>query len=200
MDQRRIDAEEPMSRPQDRRPGTLDVDIGTSGPLDELIARFQVETEKKLAEMRAAHLKEFQDMHTKIAQCQDSVVRTEDRCNRFERLIDDASSAMRAGITEVNTHLRAAVAQTEIARKAAEVFEKLKKSQPDFHKMVQELQVKLGAVRTEQTTTNDRITRLDQRLDEFDIVADNFEETRTTVRGLDPIVKNLNDLSKRVGR
>lgn len=190
-----------------QRPGTYAVEIGmvapnlgTSGPIDELVARFQVDTEKRIAELQATHLKEFQNMHAKIAACQDAVVRTEDRCNKFERLIDDASSAMRAGIAEVNTALRAAIGQTEIARKAAEVFEKLKKSQPDFYKMVQELQVKLGQVRTEQTTTNDRITGLAQRLDEFDIVADNFEETRTTVRGLDPIVKNLNDLSKRVGR
>ena len=176
-----------------------EIDPGTSGPIDELVARFQVETDAKLKEMAAVHLREIQGMHRQVAQCRDSVVALEDRCTKFDRSIDDATASMRAGLREVNTALRVAVDQTRQAQEAAAVFDKLKSSQPDFHAMVRELQVKLGAVRTEQTHTNARINEILKKLDEFDLVAEDVEETRTVVRGLDPIVKNLNDMSKRAG-
>ncbi len=79
------------------------------------------------------------------------------------------------------------------------MFAKLKDSQPDFHAMVRALEVRLAAVVDSNTHLNERITSLVKQVEDFEVVAQDFDETLGEVRGLDLAVKKL-DTAVRTSR
>ena len=171
---------------------------GTSGPADELIALFQLETEGKLAELAASQQSAMVQHEHKIAAMTDQWNQLSASVAGLQRAVDDGLHHMRKGVEEVNTALREACKQADKAAKAAAVFDKLKASQPDFHKMVGALELKLARVQDANTNTLAQLTACSQRLDAFEVMVPEVDEVKATVRGLDRITADLNsDYQKR---
>ena len=171
---------------------------GTSGPADELIARFQLETEAKLAELAAAQQRAMVQHEHKIAAMTDQWNQLSASVAGLQRAVDDGLHHMRKGVEEVNTALREACKQAAKAADAAAVFDKLKSSQPDFHAMVKALELKVAKVQDANTNTLAQLTAASQRLDAFEVMVPEVDEVKATVRGLDRITADLNsDYQKR---
>lgn len=164
----------------------------------ELIARFQLDTEALIATLRADHQKQIAEQERKVAQLGDQWEQARAELAGIRKAIEAALHEMREGVREALNSQKQAVAAAEKAASSAAVFDKLKASQPDFHRMVQGVQQDLGKVKDKITNVEGTLSQLSKRLDEFDLVATDYEETKTTVRGLDPIVAGLNkDLIQR---
>jgi phage shock protein A len=158
----------------------------------ELIARFQIETEEKLTAIRREHQAQIVQQDRKIGALEDKWGQLHQEVTTIRGAVEDGLHQMRNGVAEVNIALRQAVGFTERAEKSAAVFDKLKASQPDFHRMVRELDVKLGKVQDSQAQMLEQVNGLRRSLDELEVVAEDYEETKGAVRGIDLVVKNLN--------
>lgn len=169
-------AEEPMPEPN----------------VAELIARFQLDTEELIAGIRRDHQRQIAEQDRKVAGLEDQWTAARQELAGIRAAIEGALHEMREGVREALNSQREAVTAAKKAADSAAVFDKLKASQPDFHKMVREVQQDLGKVKDKITNVEGTLGHLSKRLDEFDLVAEDYEETKTTVRGLDPIVSTLN--------
>lgn len=170
---------------------------GTSGPLDELIARFQLETDQKLAAIEADHRKASVEQERKIAALSDQWTTLGTEVQALRKEISGGLHLMHQGVAEVNNALREAVKHSQKASDSVAVFDKLKASQPDFHKMVRELEKKVAGVQDKATALGDTLNTLSRRLDEFEVVTEDYEETKGQVRSIDGIVKDLNASERR---
>lgn len=157
----------------------------------ELIARFQIDTETLIASIRGDHQRQIAQQDRKVAQLEDQWTAARAELAGIRAAIDNALHEMREGVREALNSQRQAVAAAEKAATSAAVFDKLKASQPDFHRLVGEVQKDLGRVKDKIVSVEGTISHLSKRIDEFDLVAEDYEETKTTVRGLDPIVGSL---------
>lgn len=165
-------------------------------PTDELIARFQLETERAIASVRSELTGLYADLATKVA-----VVH--DRCNdmtatvgRQTAQLEEAVHHTRKGVEECNLALKEAGKQAREAADSAAVFAKLKDSQPDFARQVRDLEVRLAAVVDSNSHLSERLNGLVKRLEEFEVVAEGFDEVSGEVRGLDQAVKKLDTLTR----
>jgi chromosome segregation ATPase len=158
----------------------------------ELIARFQLDTEQAIAAVKAEHLRAFADLERKIASIQDEWNTTREEVRALKVTIEDGLHQMRAGVREAINAQKEAVTAAVQAGNAAAVFDKLKASQPDFHRMVKEQNVTIAKLTDKFTHLDEQLHGLSKKLDEFDIVAEDYEETKGTIRGMDLIVKDLN--------
>lgn len=164
----------------------------------ELIARFQLDTEALIAGIRKDHQKQIAQLESKAASLEDQWAAARQELAGIRKTIEDALHEMRGGVAEALNSQKQAVAAAQKAADAAAVFDKLKASQPDFYRMVQGVQLDLGKVKDRITNVDGTVSALSRRIDELDRVATDYEETKTTVRGLDPIVGALNkDLIQR---
>jgi chromosome segregation ATPase len=166
-------------------------------PRDELIARFQLETEQRLAAIQAGFQQSIASIERKVAEAVDTCRRLDAQFASFEKLVDESTHQTRGAEARVNDALKEAVKAATRAAESAAVYEKLKNSQPDFRKDVQGLERRLAEVRDEQTEAKTRHEHICQRLDEFEIVAEDYGETKGTVTAIDKIVGDLNTASKR---
>lgn len=157
----------------------------------ELIARFQIDTEALIAGIRADHQRQIAEQERKVAALEDQWTAARAELAGIRTAIDEALHEMRQGVREALNSQKQAVVAAEKAASSAAVFDKLKASQPDFHRMVQGVQQDLGRVKDKITNVEGTLGSLSKRLDEFDLVAEDYEETKTTVRGLDPLVSTL---------
>jgi chromosome segregation ATPase len=158
----------------------------------DLIARFQLETEAALGEMRREMHRLVTEQSWTVASLRDEWEQTRGEVGGLRRTVDAALHDMRAGVTEAITAAKSASSSAGKAETAAAVFEKLKASQPDFHRMVQEQNRVIGDVRTRFEHLESRLSGYAKRLDELDAVAVDYADTKGEVRGLDLVVKDLN--------
>jgi chromosome segregation ATPase len=160
-------------------------------PVDELIARFQLESERAIAGVRADTQRLVGDLATKVAQLQDRVTDMTEAASRQAQALESGLHHTRKAVEETNEAMKVAAKAAQEARDSALVYEKLKESQPDFAAQVRGLEVRLAAVVDANTHLGERLNGLVKQLEEFEIVADAFEETQGEVRGLDLNLKRL---------
>lgn len=165
-------------------------------PVEELIARFQLDTEALIAGIRRDHQAQISEQDRKIGKLTDTCDRVLAEFAGLKRTIEEALHEMRGGVAEALNAQREAVRHATNASNSAAVFDKLKASQPDFHRMVRELDLKIAGALDRMTKLEGLHGDLNRRLDEFDVVAEDYEETKGTVRGLDLVVKDLNASDK----
>jgi phage-related tail protein len=162
-------------------------------PLDpaEVVARFQLETDAAIGTIKREHQSQLVGQERKIATLEDAWTRTRDEVTALKRTVDDALHQMRQGIEEVLNAQRLSMLAATKAETAAAVFDKLKASQPDLHRMVREQDKVVATVRDRMTHLEEQVGGYAKRLDEFDAVAVDYEDTKGAVRGLDIVVKDL---------
>ncbi len=163
-------------------------------PLDpvEVVARFQIETDLALAAIRQEHRQGLVALEGRVAALVDEWTRTRDTVSDLRRTVEDALHQMRKGIEEAINAQRESVAAAQKAQTAAAVFDKLKASQPDFHRMVSDQNKTVASMRDAMTLLEEQVRGYAKRLDELDAVAVDYEDTKGAVRGLDIVVKDLN--------
>lgn len=163
-------------------------------PLDpvEVVARFQIETDTALAIIRKEHRQGIVALETRVAALVDEWIRTRDTVSELRRTVEDALHQMRKGIEEAINAQRESMAAAQKAQTAAAVFDKLKASQPDFHRMVNDQNKTVASMRDAMTLLEEQVRGYAKRLDELDAVAVDYEDTKGAVRGLDIVVKDLN--------
>lgn len=160
-------------------------------PLDELIARFQLESERAIGAVRADMQRLVGDLATKVAQLQDRVTDMTDASRRQTIALEDGLHHTRKAVQETNEAMKVAAKAAQEARDSALVYEKLKESQPDFAAQVRALEVRIATVVDANAHLSERLNGLVKQLEEFEVVADSFEETQGEVRGLDLSIKKL---------
>jgi chromosome segregation ATPase len=198
-DQKKSSCSTASADPGLQNQGTRGSTESSSQPVDELIARFQLETEKAIAQVRADFTALHQELSTRVATLQDKVTEMTETMRRQERTLEDAVHHTRKGVEECNLALKEAGKQAKDAAESAAVFAKLKDSQPDFAAQVRALETRLAQVRDDNTFLNEQVNGLTKRLDEFEVVAESIEETAGEVRGLDLGLKKL-DMQVRTGK
>jgi chromosome segregation ATPase len=162
----------------------------------ELVARFQIDTEALIESMRKSHQGQIAEQQRKIDHLADNWERTRAEFSELRQRIEAAVHDMNEAVKEALNAQREAVKHAAKASDAAAVFDKLKASQPDFHRMVRDLDLKISGAIDKTTHAMDLIKVVSERLDEFETVAVDYEETKGQVRGIDHIVKNLDADSK----
>lgn len=165
-------------------------------PRDELIARFQLDTERAIAGLRDHTQRQLEKLTTQVAALHDSVNRMTHDVNRNTEQLEGAVRATRVRADECNLALKEAVKSANAAADSARVFEMLRAEQPDFRRAVAELEQRLAAVKDDNDRLHGALNALTTRLDDLEIVADSFEETAGEVRGLDLAVKSLNTITR----
>lgn len=163
-----------------------------AAPIEEIVARFQIDTERLIASIRSDHQRQIIEQERKVAALQDEWTRTRTEVEGLRKDIQQGVHEVNEGVKETQNALRRAVEASQKAGEAVAVFEKLKASQPDFHKMVSECRRETAAARDAVQKLGDLVATLGKKLDEFEMVADDYEETKGAVRGIDVIVKDLN--------
>lgn len=161
-------------------------------PIVELVARFQLDTEAAVAALRGETIKMVEGLERRVAALQDDWTRTRDEVKGLGAKVEDAIHLMGQSVSECINAQRESVGAAQRASASAAVFEKLRDSQPDFHRMVREQDKVVAGLRDALTHAQEMISGFGKRLDEFDVVAEDYEETKGAVRGIDTIVKDLN--------
>lgn len=167
-----------------------------STPIDELIARFQLETERAIDAVRVGLQNQVAELATRVAVLQDQCTEMRDAASRQAAALESAVHHTRKGVEECNEAMKVAAKAAVDARDASLVYEKLRESQPDFAAQVRALEVRLATVVDSNTHLSERLSGLTKQLEEFEVVADSFEETRGEVQGLDIAVKKLDSMTR----
>lgn len=175
--------------------GDITIDHGVT-PLDELIARFQLETERAIAAVRDSMQWQVADLASKVARLEDEYTKMREAASRQAIALEDAVHHTRKGVEECNEAMKVAAKASTEARDAALVYEKLRESQPDFAAQVRGLEERIAKVVDTNNHLQERLNGLVKQLEEFEVVADSFEETRGEVQGLDLAVKKLDTLTR----
>jgi methyl-accepting chemotaxis protein len=160
-------------------------------PVDELVARFQIETEAALGALRAEFLRIVTDQERKVAGLADEWTRTRSEVTELRKGIEDAIHRMNEAVKEALVSQRESSRHASTAQNAAAVFEKLRAAQPDIHRMVSDQNKVIASARDQLTHLGEQLNAISKRLDEFDVVAEDYEDTKGAVRGMDLIVKDL---------
>src|SRR5690348_1612327 len=101
-------------------------------PVDELVARFQLETERAIAAVRDSMQGQVADLASKVARLEDEYTKMREAASRQAIALEDAVHHTRKGVEECNEAMKVAAKAATEARDAALVYEKLRESQPDF--------------------------------------------------------------------
>jgi chromosome segregation ATPase len=167
-------------------------------PIEEIIARFQIETEQALATQRQESIRLVEGCERRVAGLVDDWTRTRGEIEALKKTVENAIHDMRQSVAECLNAQRESARSAQAAQQSAAVFDKLKASQPDFHRMVGDQNKTVATIRDAMTHVEERMRGVEKRLDEFDTVAEDYEETKGAVRGLDVIVKDVHgDLQQR---
>lgn len=169
---------------------------GQAAGVDELVARFQLQTDRAIASVRQDLQRAHGELATRVAHLQDRVTEMTEASNRQATALESGLHHTRKAVEEVNEAMKVAAKAAQEARDSAIVYEKLKESQPDFAAQVRALEVRLAAVVDANTHLAERFNGLVSQVEQFEVVADSFEETRGEVQGLDIAVKKLDTLSR----
>lgn len=162
----------------------------------ELIARFQIDTETLIDKLRRDHQGQLVEQQRKIDQLSDSWDSLRAEFKTLRGAIDSAVHDLNEGVKEALNAQRHSARHAQEAASSVAVFDKLKASQPDFHRMVRDLDAKISRAVDATTHQGDLVRDLSVRLDELDAVAVDYEETKGSVRSIDNLVKNLDAESK----
>lgn len=157
----------------------------------ELLARFQLETERAIGALRTDMLRLHEELALKVAVSEDHVTQLKATVENQTKQLEDAVHHTRKGVEECNLALKQAAKAAREAADSAAVFEKLRDSQPDFHRQVQELETRLAKVVDTNTHLQEQVTNLTRQLDELEVVSESMEETKGEIRGLDLAVQRL---------
>lgn len=160
--------------------------------IPDLIARFQLETEAALKAQRAETVKLVEGLERRVAELTDAWTVTREGVKALEKRIESAIHDMQQAVGECINAQRQSVAAAAAAKQSAEVFEKLRASQPDLHRMVRDQDKVVASVRDQFAHLEEKVGGLSRKLDEFELVAEDYEETKGTVRSMDIAVKDLN--------
>lgn len=166
-------------------------------PAIELIAKFQLETERALKAMRTQADERAAAVELRVAQVQDRWTALEQELRVIRQQLEDGLTAMRTGVYEVNTALKEAVVQARSASEAAKVYEKLRDAQPDFARRADVLATKIGGVQDAINQVAGNVQLIERRLDKIDGRTAEFAETTGTVRAMDRIVADLSAAEQR---
>lgn len=165
-------------------------------PVDELLARFQLQNERALGKQRAELVALHEELAVRVAtlsdQCRENTVTVQ----RQTRTLEDAVHHTRKGVEECNLALKEASKAAREAADSAAVFEKLKDSQPDFAAQVRALETRLAAVVDANTQLAAQFTELNRKMDELEVLDERVEEARGDLRGLDIAVKRLDSATR----
>lgn len=123
-------------------------------PLLELLGKFQLANEQAIAGLRADLEKQVGKALEKLGKLADDTQQTKALMAALETANEGVGYRMAAAEREVVTALKHTVEQANIARQAAQVYEKIQEAQPDFHALVQKLRGELGKLK-------DRIVELE---------------------------------------
>lgn len=165
-------------------------------PVDQLVARFQLETDRAITAVREDMGRAIGDLARKVATLEDRFTEMRDAASRQAQALESGLHHTRKAVEETNEAMKVAAKAAQEARDSALVYEKLKESQPDFTRQVQALEARLAAVVDTNTHLAERLNGLVAQVEQFEVVADSFEETAGEVRGLDIAVKKLDTLSR----
>jgi methyl-accepting chemotaxis protein len=168
-------------------------------PQDEVFARFQLQTERAIRDLEERWMGLHGDLARKVATMTDQFQAMTTELHKQNQQIDECVHQVRQGVNECNLAMKEAAKAAQVASDSAQVYEKLKDMQPDFHRMVREQNEKIARVVDAQTHLGEQLSGLVKRLEEFETVVDGVEETRGELSGLDQAVKKL-DLQVRTSR
>jgi chromosome segregation ATPase len=161
-------------------------------PVAELIARFQLETEALIATLRNDHQRQIVEQERKVAALSDEWTNTRAEVKALREGIEAAVHEIQTSMREAINAQREAVKAAQKAADAAAVFDKLKASQPDFHRIVGEQNKTVARLSDTVTHLGEQLQGLAKQIDAFEVLAEDYEETKGEVRGLDLVVKDLN--------
>lgn len=167
-----------------------------TAPIDQLVARFQLDTDRAIASVRDDMGRAVGDLARKVAMLEDRFTEMRDAASRQAVALEDGLHHTRKAVEETNEAMKVAAKAAQEARDSALVYEKLKESQPDFAAAVRALEVRLASVVDANQHLNERLSGIVRQLEEFELVADSVEETAGEVRGLDLAVKKLDTISR----
>jgi chromosome segregation ATPase len=164
--------------------------------VDELLARFQLENERALAALQGDLLRLHEELATRVAALDDQCRTNTVTVDRQTKTLEDATHHTKQGVAECNLALKAAAKAAREAADSAAVFEKLKDSQPNFAEQVRALERRLATVVDKNTHLEAMVNDLTRKLGELEVVADDMEETKGDVRGLDIALKRLDSAQR----
>lgn len=165
-------------------------------PIDELLARFQLENERALTKQRGELVALYEALAVQVATLSDECRNNTVTVDRQTRTLEDAVHHTRRGVDECNLALKEASKAAREAADSAAVFEKLKDSQPDFAAQVRGLEKRLAAVVDANTHLAAQFTELNRKMDELEVLDEHVEEARGELRGLDIAVKRLDSATR----
>lgn len=145
-----------------------------TAPVDELVARFQLESERAITSVRSDLTAMVQSQALKVAQLEDRVVEMTEQAKRQATAIEDAMHHTRKAVEEVNEAMKVAAKAAQESRDSAAVYEKLKDSQPDYAAQVRALEQRLAEVVDSHTHLNERLQGIVKQLDEFEVITDSL--------------------------
>jgi chromosome segregation ATPase len=122
-----------------------------TGPTDELIARFQVQTDRRLEAFQLECTRRMGAAEHRAALLTDEVHALRDQVEALQRRFEGTEHELRAATRECNTALLRAVESAESAKESAAVYERLRDSQPDYREEVNALRRELGGVSHRQS-------------------------------------------------
>lgn len=113
-------------------------------PVEEMVARFQVDTQAVIDSVRSELGKQLALVLQKCANHDTALAELRTQFGDVARKADSAEHVMRQGVKEVNEALRVAVGLAREAQESAKVYEALRESQPDLRGAVVEAQERVG--------------------------------------------------------
>lgn len=159
--------------------------------IPELIARFQLETETTIRGLRSELITAVAGCEKRVAALTDEWTQTREAVRLLEQRVESAIHELTQGVREAVNAQRESVTAAQRAEQSAKVFDKLRESQPDFHRMVREQNQTIAKLRDDQTHLREIVDGYGKRLDDFEVVADDYQDTKGEVRSLDIHVKDL---------
>lgn len=155
-------------------------------PAQEVVARFQVETDARLAAFEAECMRRMGAAEHRAALLQDQVAALTDRVAALHKRFEGTEHELRQATQECNTALRRAVEYAEAAQESAAVYERLRDAQPDYRGEVEQLRRDLGSALDRVVHLEEQHDRLRSETDRANSrLADVAIQSQTTARALD---------------
>lgn len=148
---------------------------GKPTPVEELIARHQLKTEKQVEELGIELRSAIGEMRTRLAELADWRQAIGEHTKAQEALIKEHAHRMDQGLREANVLIRVAVEQTGEAKETLAAAERAKEMAPDLSEAVGNNARKLGEVQDNLKLMAESIQALGVKLEEA-ISGDVYEE------------------------
>lgn len=135
-------------------------------PVEELIARHQLKTEKQVEELGVELRSAIGEMRTRLAELADWRQAIGEHTKAQEALIKEHAHRMDQGLREANVLIRVAVEQTGEAKETLAAAERAKEMAPDLSEAVGNNARKLGEVQENLRLMTESIQALGVKLEE----------------------------------